>query len=296
MTCRIYFCQVMWLLYTFLTAFFTSCLDVISKKTAEKVDPLVIAWSWHFFSLPFLLPFLFGAKFPTLGPQFWIALLVSGSLMWMATLFYVQALKSSDLSITVPMLAFTPIFLLVTSPLMLGEFPHFKGLIGIILIVVGSYILNFKEYKKGWLFPFQALIRERGPQLMLIVAFFYSIGANLDKVGVRNSSPFAWTIAIISVNTIIFSLIMLIRAKNALTQVRQEFKLLVLNGFCFAFVVIFNMLAINLALVPYVIAIKRISVFMTSLFGFLIFKEKGIKERLLGAILMIGGVILIALS
>ena len=89
---------------------------------------------------------------------------------------------------------------------------------------------------------------------------------------------------------------MLIRVKTPLIQVRQEFKWLLLNGFCFAFAVIFNMLAINLALVPYVIAIKRLSFFMTTVFGFFIFKEKGLQERLFGAVLMIGGVILIALS
>ena len=56
------------------------------------------------------------------------------------------------------------------------------------------------------------------------------------------------------------------------------------------------MMAINLTLVAYVIAIKRTSAIMSSLFGFWLFKEKGIKERLLGVVLMVLGVILITLS
>ncbi|MGZ7066894.1 MAG: hypothetical protein ACXVHT_01170 [Methanobacterium sp.] len=47
---------------------------------------------------------------------------------------------------------------------------------------------------------------------------------------------------------------------------------------------------------PYVIAIKRTSTIMSVLFGSLIFKEKGIKGRLLGAGIMVLGVILITLS
>jgi len=48
--------------------------------------------------------------------------------------------------------------------------------------------------------------------------------------------------------------------------------------------------------VPYVIAIKRTSVIMTSLVGFFLLKEKGIKERLVGISLMVVGVFLIAFT
>jgi len=54
--------------------------------------------------------------------------------------------------------------------------------------------------------------------------------------------------------------------------------------------------AINLALVAYVIAIKRTSVIMSVIFGWLIFKEKGIKERAAGSIIMLLGVFIILLT
>jgi len=56
------------------------------------------------------------------------------------------------------------------------------------------------------------------------------------------------------------------------------------------------MKAISLTLVAYVIAIKRTSVIISVIFGHSIFKEKGIKERLLGAIIMVIGVLFITLS
>lgn len=45
---------------------------------------------------------------------------------------------------------------------------------------------------------------------------------------------------------------------------------------------IFQMTAISLTLVVYVISIKRTSAIMSALFGHLIFKEKDIGERLMG--------------
>ena len=49
-----------------------------------------------------------------------------------------------------------------------------------------------------------------------------------------------------------------------------------------------------MAQIPYLIAVKRTSVIMTSLFGFFLFKEKGVKERLAGTILMVLGVFILA--
>ena len=59
---------------------------------------------------------------------------------------------------------------------------------------------------------------------------------------------------------------------------------------------IFQMTAIIMAIVPYVISIKRSSIVITVLFGHLFFKERGIKERLMGSILMVLGILFISLS
>jgi uncharacterized membrane protein len=55
------------------------------------------------------------------------------------------------------------------------------------------------------------------------------------------------------------------------------------------------MQALTLTFVVRVIALKRTSVLMGVLFGHFIFKEKDIQERLLGAGIMIVGVLFISL-
>ena len=59
---------------------------------------------------------------------------------------------------------------------------------------------------------------------------------------------------------------------------------------------IFQMTAISLTLVSYVVSIKRSSTVLGVLWGFFIFNEEGIKARLLGSLIMLTGVILIALT
>jgi drug/metabolite transporter (DMT)-like permease len=58
----------------------------------------------------------------------------------------------------------------------------------------------------------------------------------------------------------------------------------------------FQMVAIGLTNVAYVISIKRTSIAWSVLAGYFVFKEKNIKVRLLGAAVMIAGVVLIILG
>lgn len=286
---------MVWFIYAFFTAFFESVKDVFSKKGLENIDEYTVAWSLRFFSLPFLLPLLFLIDIPSPGDMFWTALFTGGSLNVVTTVLYMKAIKYSDLSVTVPMVAFTPLFLLITSPLIVGEFPSFSGLVGVLLIVMGSYVLNIKERKRGYLFPFKALLNEKGPKLMLVVAFIWSITSNIDKIGIQNSSPVFWVIAVNTfVATFLFPVV-LTGSKKKLDYFSKHIKDLVPIGLFSAIALIFQMTAISLALVVYVISIKRTSTIMSVLWGTLIFKEKGIKERLSGAIIMVAGVLFITL-
>ena len=259
-----------------------------------NLDAVVVAWGMKFFALPFLLPLLVFVDVPPLKPEFWTALVVGGSLNVITAILYMKALQSSDLSLTLPMLTFTPLFLLLTSPVIVGEFPSYLGILGIIFIVIGSYLLNFKEKSGGYLAPFRAIIRQKGPRLMLIVAFIWSITSNFDKVGVQSSSPFFWTITVSAY--IMVGMIPLVYGKLRKIGVRklQASKFLMLMGLFFSLSMICQMTAVKLTLVAYVIAIKRTSALMGVLWGHFLFKEKNLGERLIGAIVMLLGVIIIS--
>jgi len=283
----------------FLTALCESMKDVASKKSLSLagIDEYTLAWSIRAFALPFLLPLLFITEMPPLGKDFAFALLVGGGLNVVATVLYMRAIKDSDLSITVPMVTFTPLFLLMTSPLIVAEFPSAFGIIGIFLIVLGSYILNIQNKGKGGglLSPFRSLLKEKGPRLMLGVAFIWSITANFDKVGVLNSSPIFW---IISVNIFVMSVmfpLMCLKSGNGARQIPRNIKALLPVGLFSAMTLTFQMTAITMTLVVYLISIKRTSAIMSVIFGALLFKEKNLKGRLTGAVIMVAGVLLITL-
>ena len=284
-----------WVFLALLTALCEALKDVFSKFNLKNTNPYIVALAMRMFALPLLLPLLFFIDIPELGERFFPALLVGGSMNIFITILYLKAIQHSDLSVTVPMVTFSPLFLLITSPIIVGEFPGYYGIAGIVCIVLGSYMLNLQAVRKGFFAPFKALIKDKGPRYMLGVAFLWSITANIDKVGIQNSHPIFW---VISISTFLFVGMVPVAylfARRDLKQLKTKAVALFPVGLFTALTLVFQMLAINLALVAYVISIKRTSALMVVVFGWLIFKEKGFTQRIAGAALMLVGVLLITL-
>jgi len=287
---------MIWIIFATLTALFESLKDVASKRGLKILDEYVVAWSMIFFTLPLMLPLLGIIEIPQLGKNFIWALLAGGTFNVVSMLLYIRAIKLADLSLAVPLVTFTPLFLLVTSPLIVGEKPTAMDAVGIVCIVIGSYILNLKKKQQGYFAPFRALLKEKGSQLMLLVAFIWSLSSTIDKVGVQNSSPTFWAIANYSYIAAGMLPIMLYKSRNSLKQVVQNLPILVPIGFLQGLVVLCQMQAISLTLVAHVISIKRMSALLSVIWGHLIFKEKGLKERAAGATVMVMGVLFITLA
>ena len=104
-------------------------------------------------------------------------------------ILYIKSLQVSPLSLTLPFLSLTPVFLILISYLILGEKVSFRGGTGIILLAAGSYLLNLHEVRKGLFEPFRAVAREKGSVMMIGVAVIYSVTSSLGKMAIEHSSP-----------------------------------------------------------------------------------------------------------
>ena len=290
-------------IYAILSALFEALRNVSGKMGLKDMDEYLVTWAFGFFALPFLVfPYLF-ISIPSLGNQYGIALILDGILNVIATILQLKAMKHSDLSLVIPLTSFTPLFLLIMAPLILGQYPTFLGIIGVILIVIGSYILNIKRRilttqrkNSDYLDPFKAMVKEKGPKLMLIAAFLLSITSSIDKIGISNSSPLFWAVSVHVFTSVTLAPVLIHEFHNHTKLTGMDIKLLFAVGIFSALSLVTQYIAITALLVPYVIAIKRTSAIISVLFGYLIFKEKGIKGRLAGSVVMVIGVIFIVLS
>lgn len=286
----------MWIVYALLTAFFFATSDALTKKALASRDEYFIAWIRLIFALPLLIISLWFIEIPSLDRTFWLAVLIAVPLEITAIILYTKALKASPLSLTIPFLSLTPLFLIVVSYLILGEKITFKGGIGIFLIAVGSYMLNIHMAWSSLLEPIRAVFREQGSMIMIIVAFIFSFTSSLGKMAIEHSSPVFFGSFYFILVTILFTPIALSRSRDKVAIKKKDIAPLMFIGITYSLMIIFHMLAMSLTEVAYMISVKRMSLFFSILYGYLIFKEQRLGERAIGSLLMFAGFLLIVLS
>ncbi|MBN2095236.1 MAG: EamA family transporter [Candidatus Aenigmarchaeota archaeon] len=277
-------------------AFLKSVRDILCKTTVGREDEYIVTWSMHFFALPLLAVLVFLSGIPSVGFAFWPALFLCVFIDLAAYLITMRALKTYDVSLLMPFTSFTPLFLLLTSHIILGEFPGYFGLVGVLFIVVGSYFMNISQNSKGLLAPLKAVLNDKGPRMMLVVAFLISVTPNFDKIGVLNSSPAFWTFSLYLSTALVLTPFVIILSKKSVSHMRQNAVKLAPLGLVHGLMTFIQMTVLSIALVVYVVSIKRTSNIMTVILGHHMLKENCLRERLIGSILMVLGVILIALS
>lgn len=278
---------MIWFLLSISAAFFVSIQDVIRKKALKNIDNYVFTWGMIFFSFIFLVPLLFFIEIPKLWDNFFYTLFIAWILNTITAILYVKALKESDLSLVSPIVTFTPLFLLITSPIILAEYPNIKAILWVIFVVFWAYILNIKEYKNWILKPILYIFQNSWARNMFIVAFLWSITSNLDKIWVSNSSPI---FRIISTNIFIFTILSFLvfyKTKNIFQKILPHYKIFLCLSFLHFTSLFFQMTALSLLPVIYVITLKRLSAMFSVFFWHFIFKEKNIKHKIIWVIIML---------
>lgn len=282
---------MVWVIFALVTALSLSTADALSKRVLTNTDDLVVVWVREGYALPFLaLTFLF-VPVPELDPTFWLTVASLVPLEIIALILYIKAIRLSPLSLTVPFLALSPVFIIFIAFFLLGEMPDRSGIMGILLITIGAYTLNASASRQGILGPVRAVLKEPGSMLMLIVAVIYSVTSTLGKVAVQHSSPVFFGFFYPFILTVVLTAYLL--AKGKLGGVFSRPAAFIPIGLCTSAMIISHFIAISMTQVAYMISVKRTSLVISVIYGWLLFKEEKIKERLLGSALMLAGVVMI---
>lgn len=270
-------------------------IEFALMKKLKGISSSIVVWVQYAFALPFLAVLLY-FNYPQKinNNVYWIAIL-NGLLLIVTTYLLFKATKISDLSVSMPMLSVTPLFLIFTSYFMVNELPTFYGLIGIFLIVIGAYAMHVKDYKMGFFYPFRELFKNKGSLYVLVVAFLFSIAANLGKIGILNSSPIFYSFAVYLFVSIVMIPLVTINFNKKIKEIRSNLEYLALLGISSGFMMVASAYAMLIAIVPYVISLKRSSAIFAIFFGYFYFNEKNIKNALIGTFIMLVGGVLITL-
>ncbi len=287
----------MWILFALAAAFFAAVNRTLMKGATSHVnDRTIVLWRNFFAAVPALALLIF-IDIPEVGAGFYYAAPAACLLDVVAITFMSKSLRASSIGKSVPLLSFTPVFLLLSGWVILDEFPELLGLCGVVIIVAGSYILGCTRDNANILDPFRMISKDPGARYMLGAAACFAVAGPFFKKAVLSSSPAFCVALTLPLSTLfIFSYHMLSGQRLGAIAPHKGWKLLLALGICVLGVALTTNLAFATGLASYVVSMKRLSIVFNILLGAFFFKEKDLVQNLFAAAIMVAGAVLIALS
>ena len=178
----------MGLLLSFLSSLLAAAKDLVSKRLASRLDGTVSTFASFAFALPYygvVLAVLFLLELETLELSLaFLGLVFLRSITdTFAEILKMYALSYGDISLVASFFSLSPLFLLITSPLITGDEVSEFGLAAVGLIVVGSLLMVYRSAPGNW------GAQKKGILLALGASVFFSLNSCFDRLAVKQGTP-----------------------------------------------------------------------------------------------------------
>lgn len=271
--------------------------NVFQKQLAARGgEPLAIIAATHGILAIVLLPLLFSLPLGELTTAFWGSLLAAVLLAVAGNATLVAALRSADLSVLGPINAYKSVLSLLLAAVLLGEVPTLPGLAGVMLIVWGSYFVIDRSPGQTRRSAFREFTRDRGVRLRVAALACTATEAVFLKRALLLSSPLT-TFVLWAVLGFPIALSALASMRTSVaadaTRWRGEWGTYVALAATTGLMQLTTLLTFATLQVGYALALFQLSTLLTVYLGHRYFEEQNVGRRLLGAVIMVAGAILI---
>jgi drug/metabolite transporter (DMT)-like permease len=274
-------------------AFFTACCDAVSKYLMRENDEWVTGSVLLALANLALLPLLLTIGLNPITIELGVVLAVALPLEILGYYLFLSAIRMAPLSLTVPLLAFTPVLTILTSAVLVGEHVTPRGALGISMVALGAYVLNGEMIRERPWAPITAVLANPGSRRMLLVAVIWSVTSTLGKKGILiyGAIPFGYLLT--CGDLVVFIIICLARRRRGLMRInldRRMWPFFLLAGMLMALAEVTHFVSLSMAPVSYMISVKRLSLVFGVILGWAFFDERNIRYRISGVLVMVAGV------
>jgi transporter family protein len=300
----------------------TSLLPILNKRLLRVTRPAQVAWAVNAASLPLLgLGTLLltqcrlaggtltcAWQAPQVDALFALGLLGAALLNGAATLLSTHALADADASLVSPLLTFNPAVTLIVAWLALGETPGVRQAMGVAVILLGAYVLEASALRGGLAAPLRTLLRRPGTVLAVLASALWGITTVLEKLAIEHVQPHSGPLVALASTLLLVAFLTpgaLVPRRGAtapaadtgpggLGKLRSERATVVTAALLAGLAPLFGFSAIAVGLVGYVTALFKLSAVLTVVWGWLFLKEGSVRQRFVGALVMVVGGVLVA--
>lgn len=287
-----------WFAIAIISALLSAFAAITQKKVLFNLGALEFSFLLSLVNLIFSIPFFFFIDYGTINSLNLTVLFIK-SLIGVGAFFCVMlSLKNLEISNALPLLALTPGFIAVFAFILLGEALKPIEVIGLVLLMAGTFILESGDGKK-FVMPFSVFVKSKYHRFIILALLLFTASSILDKFLLikMKLSPISLTAFQHIYFAIMFSMVFFIFRKK--TEPLPK----IINKSNLSWIALISVLtigyrytqivAVGMASVALVLAIKRTSVFWATIIGGKIFSDKDLLKRSIAAILVLIGAILI---
>ena len=283
----------MWVLYAFGSAFFAGITSILAKCGIKKTDSnvatairtiVVLIFSW-------IMVFVVKAQgqITAVSAKTWIFLMLSGVATGASWLCYFKALQLGDVNRVVPIDKSSTILTIILAFIFFKEEINVLRLVCVMLIAIGTYMMITKkeisqeEQNKargshGWLF------------YAVLSAVFASFTSILGKVGIEGINSNLGT-AIRTIVVLIMAWIVVFATGKQHIE-KKELGFICLSGLATGGSWLCYYKALQDGLASVVVPIDKLSIVVSIVFSYFVFKEKLTIKSFTGLVLIIAGTLI----
>lgn len=287
----------MWVLYAFGSAFFAGITSILAKCGIKKTDSnvatairtiVVLIFSW-------IMVFVVKAQgqITAVSAKTWIFLMLSGVATGASWLCYFKALQLGDVNRVVPIDKSSTILTIILAFIFFKEEINVLRLVCVVLIAIGTYMMITKkeisqeEQNKaggshGWLF------------YAVLSAVFASFTSILGKVGIEGiNSNLGTAIRTIVVLIMAWIVVFATGKQHTIKHIeKKELGFICFSGLATGGSWLCYYKALQDGFASVVVPIDKLSIVVSIVFSYFVFKEKLTIKSFTGLVLIIAGTLI----
>ena len=286
-----------WILLALGSALFQVLRNMVMKRLGHALDETINVWGRFTFILPFAAVGVIVAGVPAIRPGVWLYCLLFAIVQIAGTQFLALALNHAEISLVTALWKLSLLLLVAWGVLALGESPSTLGLAGVIVSVLGLYMLNVERARMSPWAPLLALVRDRGQRYTLGAAFFFAPSVVfIKKIALLSSPTFAVFMGYVFCSALITPFAVYRSGRHFRQLGRHVWSFVALGAFA-AVSTWFGTAAYTMTVSSYVEAVKQLELLMALGIGYLFFGE-GARVKLIwpGCVVMVLGLVLLMLG
>lgn len=285
----------MWILFAIGSAFFAGITSILAKCGIQKTDStvatairtiVVLIFSWLMVMITGT-----GGQITSIHGKTLLFLILSGLSTGASWLFYFHAIQIGNINKVVAIDKSSTVLTILLALIFLGEGISVGKLIAVLLIGIGTLLMISKKEEK------ENKQSQMGLVCAVLSAVFASLTSILGKIGIAGIDSNLGTAIRTFVVLVMAWLMVFVTGKQREVGgiEKKELAFICASGFATGGSWLCYYRALQEGPASVVVPIDKLSILVTIIFAWIVFKEKLNKKAMLGLVLIVVGTILIAL-